>query len=98
MKNFFRSLFGMTKPKINSSSGNIILGYGQHEIVIKTDNIPCKVSLNITQPCDSTPVCHGDINKIGVTILDIGFVLHADIKTNTCCIEWHCDTKEGKWV
>jgi hypothetical protein len=75
---------------MNSSSGDIVLGYGQYEITINLDNTPCKVSLSITSPCDSTPVCHGDVNKIGVTRADTGFVLYADIKTNTCCIEWNC--------
>lgn len=75
-----------------TADGEVVLGYGQHEIKIELDNTPCRVSLSITSPCDATPVCHGDVNKIGVTILDDGFVLYADIKTNTCCIEWECGT------
>lgn len=83
--------FGAKAEKRNSSNGDIVLGYGQHEISIKMDNTPCKVSLNLKTPCDSTVVCQGDINKIGVTISDNGFILYADIKTNTCCVEWACD-------
>jgi hypothetical protein len=75
----------------NSSSGEIVLGFGQHEVNIQMDSTPCKVSLSMRTPCASTPVCHGDINKIGVTILENGFVLYADIRTNSCCVEWVCD-------
>ena len=86
-----KKIFTGGAAKSNSSNGDIILGYGKHEVVIKMDQTPCKVSLSITSPCDSTPVCHGDVNRIGVTILDVGFILHADIRTNTCCIEWQCN-------
>ncbi len=81
---------------MNNSSGDIVLGYGQHEISITMDKTPCKVSLNISSPCDSATICQGDINKIGVTILETGFVLYADIKTNTCCVEWACDVTKKK--
>lgn len=76
----------------NSSSGDIVLGYGQYEVVIKMDNTPCKVSLSMKLPGDGMPVCQSDINKIGFTILENGFVLYADIKTNTCFVEWNCET------
>lgn len=77
--------------KANSSSGDIILGFGQHEVIITLDETPCTVSMSITTPCDATPVCHGSINKIKVTILEVGFILHADIRTNSCCVEWECE-------
>ena len=87
---FFNWLVGreiMPRP----ASGDIVLGFGQHEIKIEMDGTPCRVTLSLREPCHSRPVCHGDVNKIGFTIMDNGFVLYADIKTNTCCIEWHCD-------
>ena len=87
MKNLFKS----NSTLQNSASGEIVVGFGQHEVTINMDKTPCKVSLSITSPCDSTPVCHGDVNKIGVTIQETGFILYADIKTNTCCVNWHCD-------
>jgi len=93
MIGFLKKLMeGTSKTKKrNSSSGDIVLGFGQHEIVIKMENTPCKVALSLRTPCDGTPVCQGDINKIGVTILENGFILYADIKTNTCCVEWVCE-------
>ncbi len=81
----------MEKSIRHSASGDIVLGFGQHEINIDMDGKPCRVTLSLKEPCNSTPVCHGDVNKIGFTIRDDGFILYADIRTNTCCIEWHCD-------
>lgn len=90
--NFLKLLANKEKSKKrHSSSGDIVLGFGQHEVVIKMDSTPCKVALSLKTPCNGTPVCHGDVNKIRVTILENGFVLYADIKTNTCCVEWTCD-------
>lgn len=76
------------------TSGNIVLGFGVHEIAINVKGMPCKVNFNIEDPMDGHCVCHGDTNKIGITIGKCGFVIHADIKTNTCLIEWCCDYKE----
>jgi hypothetical protein len=79
-------------PTVNSNNGEIILGFGLHEIVIKTEGgQPAKVALAIKDPCDQMPVCYGDVNRIGVTLTGDGFVLYADIRTNTCCIEWECN-------
>ena len=74
-----------------AANGDIVLGYGQHEINILMDKTPCHVFLKISEPCDSTPVCHGDVNKISFTIFDNGFTLYANIRTNSCCIEWTCN-------
>jgi hypothetical protein len=73
------------------STGDIVLGYGLHEIKIAVEKHPTNIAMSIQDPCDGCPVCHGDINKIGVTILDNGFVIYADIRTNTACIQWACE-------
>ena len=75
----------------NTTNGDITLGFGLHEITITVGKRPCKVYFCIKDPCDGTCTCHGDINKLGITITDCGFILYADIKTNTCCIEWSCE-------
>lgn len=74
-----------------SASGDILLGFGVHEIAIKVKHKPCKVFISIKDPADSCAVCHGDVNKIGIVINDHGFIVYADIKTNTCLVEWTCD-------
>src|SRR5262249_44279013 len=76
------------KKKID---GEIVLGFGVHEIKIDIPGVPCKVCFDIED--DGCPVCHGDVNKIGIKIGSHGFVIHADIKTNTCLIKWHCEYK-----
>ena len=70
--------------------GEIYLGYGIHDIGIKIDGNPYKVSFIIEDPVDSCCVCHGGSNKIDLHIHEKGFKLHADIKTNTAYIEWKC--------
>jgi hypothetical protein len=75
-------------------SGEIVLGYGIHEISINIPGVPCKVSFDIEDPADGCCVCHGDVNKIGISVCGGGFVIHADIKTNTCLVSWKCEYKD----
>jgi hypothetical protein len=74
-----------------TTSGDILLGFGLHEITISLDHKPCTVFLSVQDPADSMAVCHGGINKIGFTILDDGFILYADIQSNTSFIKWTCE-------
>jgi len=73
--------------------GEIVLGFGVHEIQIDIPGVPCKVFFDIEDPIDGCPVCYGDVNKIGINVGDGGFVIHADIRTNTCSIAWRCEYK-----
>lgn len=76
-------------------SGKIYLGHGLHEILIKIDGNPCKISFVIEDPADGCCVCCcNGLNKINLHILKNGFKLYADIKTNTACINWNCTYKE----
>lgn len=69
-------------------TGRMILGYGWHEVEVKTLLTPKEVSISTRiNHCD-TPVCHGDINMVGCRIKHGGFVLYADIDTNTAEIRW----------
>lgn len=88
---FFSKLFGCHHKCKKTTSGDIILGCGLHEITIKVCQKPCKVFFCIKDPYECICTCHGDINKIGITITEEGFVLYADIKTNTCLVEWTCE-------
>jgi hypothetical protein len=74
-----------------TSSGDILLGFGLHEITISLNGKPCTVFLSVQDPANSCTVCHGGVNKLGFTILDDGFVLYADIQSNTSFIKWTCD-------
>jgi len=73
-------------------SGEIIMGFGCHEIEIKIPGKPCKVCFDIED--DGTCVCQGSVNKIGIVVGHCGFVIHTDIKTNTCSVKWTCEYQE----
>lgn len=91
---WFMNLFGCNHHHCckKSLSGEIIVGFGCHEVEIKVPGTPCKVCFDIED--DGCCVCHGSINKISITVGKCGFVIHADINTNTCTIKWHCEYKE----
>ena len=71
--------------------GEIILGFGVHEIEIDVPGSPCKVSFEIDDSADGCCVCHGGANKIGITIGNNGFIINADIQTNSCLVKWRCE-------
>jgi hypothetical protein len=94
-KKFWRWLMGCFEKV---AKGELLLGYGLHEITINIDGTPCRVCFTVTDPANGCCVCHGDINKIGITTGSNGFVIYADIKSNTCLIEWKCEYKNGTTI
>jgi hypothetical protein len=71
------------------STGTIVLGSGRHEILIKTDPpSPSSVFLCAEEPCDSTPACVGDLNWTAACVVPEGFILYADVKTNSCVVRY----------
>lgn len=72
-------------------SGEIVLGFGAHQIEIDIPGTPCRVYFDIEDPVDGCCVCHGQANKIGITMSGNGFVILADINTNSCLIGWRCE-------
>ena len=90
---WFMNLFGCHHGCCKRTlSGEIVLGFGIHEIEIKVPGKPCRVSFDIED--DGCCVCYGAVNKIGITVCKHGFVIHADINTNTCLVRWHCEYRE----
>src|SRR5271154_5920888 len=79
-----------TTPVGNHANGDILLGFGNHEIKIVIDQKPCTVFLTIEDPTGGIAVCQGNVNKIGVRILDDGFILYANIHSNTALVKWTC--------
>ena len=78
-----------------TTEGELLLGYGLHEVEIVVEGKPVKVNFSIKDPADGGCVCQGDVNKIGLTINHTGFILYADIRTNTCLVEWECICEES---
>jgi len=69
-----------------TTDGQITLNQGRHEIVIETEVEPKEVFLSVSGNCD--PVCVGDINMIGYALIGSGFILYADITSNTAEISY----------
>lgn len=92
---FFKSLFGISDY---FKRGNISLASGKHEIQIQTDpseGSPTKVYTWISEPTPGVCVCLGDVNLAGTTSLPDGFVLYADIKSNTATVNWLVEYNTG---
>lgn len=68
--------------------GIIVLGYGRHEIVMKTNCEPKRIFLSLEEPEDCVPVCGGKVSMAGAKALPNGFVLYADVNCDLCVIEW----------
>lgn len=91
---WFMDLFGCSHHCCEKIlSGEIVLGFGAHEIEIDVPGKPCRVFFDIEDPIDGCCVCHGNANKIGIIMGRYGFVIHADINSNTCLIGWRCEYK-----
>jgi hypothetical protein len=59
--------------------GCITLNQGTHEVVVKTEVSPSEVFLSVRSI--GTPVCNGDVDMVGYSVLPDGFILYADIKS-----------------
>ena len=73
--------------------GEFYLGSGIHEVEITTRSEPHRVWV-YTQSDDTIPVCHGNVDKVGVTVTPTGFVVHAQINSTGALIEWIADLQE----
>ena len=72
-------------------AGSFFIGYGKRDVTIKTKGTPCKVWLVPETPCGDIPVCIGGTNMVGVDIIHNGFIIHADIQTDKCEVEWFAE-------
>lgn len=68
--------------------GSIVLPYGQSEVVVLTRKTPIEVCVGFTDD-GNMPVCQGDINKVGYTIIPDGFIVYGDISSNSAQLEYH---------
>lgn len=69
--------------------GHIDLVFGKHEVSLKTNCMPKKVFFSVNHSCGHQ-VCGSDVNKVGYTLLEDGFVLYADIHSDKARVEWIC--------
>jgi hypothetical protein len=83
---YFRQLFNI---QAFSVEGSITLGPGEQtiEITTKYPN-PDAVFLSAEEPEDEIATCVGDVNWVACRVLENGFVLFADIKSNSCVVNY----------
>jgi hypothetical protein len=67
--------------------GKIILPHGKYDLMVPTNAPPKSVWIS-EAASGPVQVCHGQGNYYGVSTLPDGFVLHADIATESAEINW----------
>jgi hypothetical protein len=75
--------------------GRVFLSYGQYEYKFVTKSKPTTIWI-AESTVGNLPVCHGDVNEFGVRLLDDGFVLIADVKSDTTEVLWQAFFDEGQ--
>lgn len=83
--NRYHSIFNVIE---SIQEGSIILPAGTHAVEIKTRKEPVDVVISLADN-DGMSVCNGDIDRIGYSILTDGFVLYADVVSDTLQVKWH---------
>jgi hypothetical protein len=74
---------------VNSfQEGSIFLNAGNHAIEIKTKHKPEEVWVSI-RDAGFMQVCQGDLDKVGYTVSDGGFILYADVVSDSVIIDWN---------
>lgn len=71
----------------NARKDVVNLNRGQHTLSISTESQPAKVWVRFIDGGD-IPVCQGDVDRVGVTIVPDGFILNANIQSDSKSIEW----------
>lgn len=64
----------------------IYLPFGEHTIQVKVDCIPREVFVSVQDECG--PVCGGDISTVATSLLEDGFVLYVNVKSNEALVKW----------
>lgn len=82
--NFFSRIMGLK----GFEGGDIVLSYGHHTVTIPTSAQAQRIWLSVDEDNATIPVCCGNINVVGAKIIDHGFVLCADVKSDLVEIQW----------
>lgn len=67
--------------------GSVSLPYGQSEFIVKTRETPREVWVSFADN-GVMPVCMGDVNTVGYTIHQDGFVLYSNITSDSAQINY----------
>lgn len=66
---------------LNFEQDEIVLGAGQHEVVVETER-PVKRVWFTFAGVRGIPICQGSPDMVGITVIPEGFVINADIKSD----------------
>ena len=89
---FFKNLLGIKDDVLwKNESGSFVIAYGNNQVKIDTKDTPTKVWLRPATPNNCLPVCGGEVNMVGVEIVNNGFIIYADIKTDKCVVDWFAE-------
>jgi len=84
--NIFKSLFHVNEFNL---TGSITLGPGEHQITIGTEfGDPSEVFLSVQEPNNGVPTCVGDLNWVAARLTGTGFILFANIKSNSATVHY----------
>jgi hypothetical protein len=67
--------------------GTSVFPTGQHVIQIKTRSEPKQVWLRLVEEGEMA-VCQGGLTQMSYTMTPTGFILYADVPTDTAQIDW----------
>jgi len=84
---YFKQLFHIKTFYI---TGSITLAAGEQQVGIPSDlPNPVRVYLSVEEPDDGgITTCLGDLNWVAARLLPNGFLLYADIKSDSCTINY----------
>jgi len=85
-KEYFLNFIKKLCPHCPMKCGQVDLAYGHHEISIKVDCPVHKVYLSID--CCNHTVCGCDMTMVGHCITNDGFLIIADVKSDSCKVDW----------
>lgn len=71
-------------------NGEFTVSQGTHEVTINTDSEPQRVWVSLEES-GALPVCLGNTDKVGATIVPEGFVAHVDIQSTERKVKWYAE-------
>jgi hypothetical protein len=76
---------------MNSKSGELDLASGVNDVCVECDGQPTKVWFcfeDANEANGGIPVCAGEIDRVGISIMPNGFIIHAAISSNSRTLKW----------
>ncbi len=77
---------GLNRRRPYREIGHYTVVHGRHDVEFGFDYPLANVL--ITCPSLEQPVCSGNLNWFAVTLLPLGFILHADVATDSATVTW----------